>query len=218
MECLGTNKTICGSSRFKIGYADTIGVRKCMEDEYCIRGFFRGKNNEELIAVFDGHGGIESAQFASQNLHKILEEKLNLSNDLNIEKHLRDSIIETNEKLKQSGLSGGCTSLVVLIVENKIFVANVGDSRAVLCDNDQAVRLSFDHKPGEESEQKRIMDLGGKITTQIDMLGNVISRVQGQLSVSRSLGDFNLHPYVIAEPDIKIAEIKKNYRFFNFSM
>jgi serine/threonine protein phosphatase PrpC len=69
------------------------------------------------------------------------------------------------------------------------------------------VRLSRDHKPGDASEHKRIEALGGTVTTTIDMWGNIISRIKGQLSVSRSLGDFPLTPFVIPTPEVEHHEL-----------
>jgi protein phosphatase 1G len=44
-------------------------------------------------------------------------------------------------------LGTGCTACVVLVTPTRIFTANAGDSRAVLCRKGHAVPLSFDHKP-----------------------------------------------------------------------
>jgi len=40
----------------------------------------------------------------------------------------------------------GATACVILIFGNRIFSANVGDSRAVLSRNNKAVNLTHDHK------------------------------------------------------------------------
>ena len=40
----------------------------------------------------------------------------------------------------------GATLVCVLVVGNRVFCANVGDSRAVLCRNAKAINLSLDHK------------------------------------------------------------------------
>src|SRR5690606_26932274 len=41
----------------------------------------------------------------------------------------------------------GCTACVCLIHDNKMYFANAGDSRAVLCQRGVAYPMSFDHKP-----------------------------------------------------------------------
>ena len=44
-------------------------------------------------------------------------------------------------------IQAGCTAVVALLRGNELFVANAGDSRAILCRSGQAVPLSHDHKP-----------------------------------------------------------------------
>lgn len=56
--------------------------------------------------------------------------------------------------------------LIALLINNlsffcckdltKCYVGNLGDTRAVLCENDKAVRMSIDHKATNESEIKRV--------------------------------------------------------------
>jgi serine/threonine protein phosphatase PrpC len=62
----------------------------------------------------------------------------------------------------------GSTCVTVLIVGNKVFCANVGDSRAVLAreiENGtfQAFPLNRDHKASEPDEEHRILSSGGRI-------------------------------------------------------
>lgn len=197
------------STRFDIGYAETIGLRNAMEDEILIRGKFRGKEDEDFIAIFDGHGGDAASKFANQHLHKILETKMNqMTAPTTVEDCLRAAFVETHEQMRVAQIKGGTTALVALIIRDKLYIANAGDSRSVLCLNEnKTLRLSRDHKPGEASEHKRIEALGGHVTTTIDMWGNIISRVKGQLSVSRALGDFPLAPFVIPDPEVQVIDL-----------
>jgi serine/threonine protein phosphatase PrpC len=60
--------------------------------------------------------------------------------------------------------SGSC-AIIVLLVENACYVANVGDSRALMsaAGGQKLFVLSRDHRPNEESERQRINEHGGKI-------------------------------------------------------
>ncbi|KAI1729045.1 protein phosphatase 2C domain-containing protein [Ditylenchus destructor] len=79
------------------------------------------------------------------------------------------------------GYDSGATACVALLFENKVIVANVGDSRAVLCRDGSAVDLSVDHKPEDTTEKERIEKAGGCVSED--------GRVNGGLNLSRALGD-----------------------------
>ena len=61
-----------------------------------------------------------------------------------------------------SEMSGSTMSLVV-ICANQILVANIGDSRVVLCKRGGVEALTIDHKPSEPSEKNRIVSSGGRV-------------------------------------------------------
>ncbi|XP_010294580.1 PREDICTED: protein phosphatase 1L-like, partial [Phaethon lepturus] len=103
-------------------------------------------------------------------------------------------------------LSSGTTCLIALLSDKELIVANVGDSRGVLCDKDgNAIPLSHDHKPYQLKERKRIKRAGGFISF------NGSWRVQGILAMSRSLGDYPLKNLnvVIPDPDILTFDLDK---------
>lgn len=109
-----------------------------------------------------------------------------------------------------------------------LFVAHVGDSRAVLCENGVAVQITYDHKPDVESEKKRIEAAKGWVQN---------GRVNSVLAVSRSFGDIKFKHYlpsvssdeltsgyngdilwsssnqVVSKPDTVILSVKPTYEF-----
>ena len=60
---------------------------------------------------------------------------------------------------------------------------NIGDSRSVVCRKSAFFFATDDHKPTHYSERMRIEKAGGHVSQ---------NRVNGQLAVSRALGDFEM--------------------------
>jgi len=172
-----------------------------MEDAHQIIDGFNGVENQGFFAVYDGHGGKEAAVFAADNLHKILAEEINKDKSV-FEDHqkflatLRKTYLATDDKLKTAvPTHHGCTS-VTCIVSGKgdnrhLYTANVGDARAVLARNGTAIRLTEEHKASDEIEAKRITDSGGFI---------IHGRVNGQIIITRSLGDHLMKEFIIGDP------------------
>ena len=73
---------------------------------------------------------------------------------------------------------------MVLITKTHIYCANAGDSRTVLARSsgpEMCFPLSEDHKPENSGERARIEAAGGFVAD---------NRVNGNLALSRALGDF----------------------------
>ena len=109
----------------------------------------------------------------------------------------------------------GCTACVMGIDESnkKIYFANAGDSRVVLCRKGVAEEGSQDHKPEMESEKNRIYKADGWISE---------GRVKGNLNLTRGFGDLeykqnkSLKPeeqMITANPDIKIVDYNSECDF-----
>lgn len=118
--------------------------------------------------------------------------------------------------LRDHRVTAGCTAVVAFLVGGKLVVANAGDSRGVLCrKGGQAYGLSEDHKPQQEGEMRRITESGGFV--------NGAGRINGNLNLSRSLGDLKYkqnssigksEQMITAEPDITVTKIEPTDRFF----
>lgn len=60
--------------------------------------------------------------------------------------------------------SGSC-ALIVILIDNICYVANLGDSRAILSENfsEKISHITTDHKPEDVNEKERIEKAGGHI-------------------------------------------------------
>ncbi|MFS7974910.1 putative protein-serine/threonine phosphatase [Helianthus anomalus] len=79
----------------------------------------------------------------------------------------------------------------------RLWVANLGDSRAVVSKGGKAIQLSTDHEPS--TERASIEHKGGFVS---NMPGDV-PRVNGQLAVSRAFGDKSLKSHLRSDPAIQ---------------
>uniref|UniRef100_A0A7N4PHN1 Protein phosphatase 1L n=1 Tax=Sarcophilus harrisii TaxID=9305 RepID=A0A7N4PHN1_SARHA len=157
-----------------------------------------------------------AAEYVKSRLPEVLKQHLQdyekdkensvLSYQAILEQQILSIDREMLEKLTVSYDEAGTTCLIALLSDKDLTVANVGDSRGVLCDKDgNAIPLSHDHKPYQLKERKRIKRAGGFISF------NGSWRVQGILAMSRSLGDYPLKNLnvVIPDPDILTFDLDK---------
>lgn len=141
---------------------------------------------------------------------KVYDAKCYIENRaINFGKLLTDEVLAADfklvEKAKKATNIAGTTALMTILHNGKLIVANVGDSRGVMLDHKgNAIPLSFDHKPQQVREHKRIHDAGGFIAFR------GVWRVAGILATSRALGDYPLKDrnLVIADPDILTFDLR----------
>lgn len=134
---------------------------------------------------------------------------------VNYGKLLTDEVLAADERLvevaKKSRDVAGTTALIAILEGYQLVVANVGDSRGVMCNGKgNVIPLSFDHKPDQMRESKRIKEAGGFVT----FAG--VWRVAGILATSRALGDYPLKDkkLVIADPDILTFDLRDHKPLF----
>ena len=189
----------------------------------CLRGWRMSMEDEavlELIgpalgcfAVLDGHGGGFCSKWAAEELPRRLQhvpQSVERASDADearqVAQQLSEAVRQMDADLRTRGRPAwacGSTLVTLLVTERSLTVANLGDSRAVLCRAGMALPLSRDHKPKSAAERQRILQAGGFIHD---------GRVNGDLSLSRALGDFrhkvvaDLPPSkqpVSAEPEVR---------------
>ncbi|CAO2194501.1 unnamed protein product [Urochloa humidicola] len=185
-----------------------------------------------LFGVYDGHGGSEVANYCGDRIHVVLREMLSRAamgleelGELGIREHwdkvFGDCFQRVDDEVSGEasrfccGISDvrrkpvaaanvGSTAVVAVVCSSHVIIANCGDSRAVLCRGKEPMALSVDHKPDRKDECARIEAAGGKI---IDWNGH---RVSGILSMSRSIGDRYIKPFLIPKPEVRVIPRAKD--------
>eukprot|EP01090_Pellita_catalonica_P010366 TRINITY_DN2180_c0_g1_i3.p1 TRINITY_DN2180_c0_g1~~TRINITY_DN2180_c0_g1_i3.p1 ORF type:complete len:266 (-),score=47.85 TRINITY_DN2180_c0_g1_i3:332-1129(-) len=198
----GVGKQSSGGGRLKVstGLAAIKGWRETMEDDHAL--FDDLHNHEEYgkifskfgsglalyCGIYDGHRGSTTSHFLAKRLHKNIftHPKFNPNGD--VMRAIADSHVKTDNEFvaENKGKNDGSTSVVALILETKLYIANLGDSEAILCKSGDALDfevLTKIHKPTDPDERKRIEDANGVVFN---------GRLSGVIAVSRSFGDVDL--------------------------
>ncbi|CAN6918926.1 hypothetical protein HID58_040578 [Brassica napus] len=197
------------NGKFSYGYASSPGKRSSMEDFYETR--IDGVDGEivGLFGVFDGHGGARAAEYVKQNLFSNLIRHPKFISDTTAA--IADAYKQTDSEFLNSENSqnrdAGSTASTAILVGDRLLVANVGDSRAVICRGGNAIAVSRDHKPDQSDERQRIEDAGGFV------MWAGTWRVGGVLAVSRAFGDRLLKQYVVADPEIQEEKVDSSLEF-----
>lgn len=142
------------------------------QDAICIRTNLQGNPNLHFFGVFDGHGqfGAECANFVRDKLVDLLSADTELVDDP--VKAYNSAFLEVNSLLHNSEIDdsmSGTTAITVLVSGDILFVANVGDSRAVIgvYEGDRLVAedLSHDQTPFRKDEYERVRLCGARVLT-----------------------------------------------------
>ncbi|XP_021774965.1 protein phosphatase 2C 57-like isoform X1 [Chenopodium quinoa] len=188
--------SLAGVAGIRWGLTKLQGARDEMEDDAVIvqpdtlEGFY-------FAAVFDGHGGSSSVTFLREELYKecaqALKGELLLSGkDFDT---IKSAITEAFENVdlrlskwlenKEEEDESGATATVMLVGNDRLYIAHLGDSSAVISRSGKAEVLTDPHRPygsnkASLQEIRRINEAGGWINN---------GRICGDIAISRAFGD-----------------------------
>lgn len=214
------------------------------QDSYCVRTNLQGNPNVHFFGVFDGHGqcGTQCSMFVKDRLVEILS-----NDDALLDDPVRaysNAFLATNEELHNSEIDdsmSGTTAITALVIGDKLYVANVGDSRAVLAvkEGDQiaAQDLSSDQTPFRNDECERVKLCGARVLSVDQVEGLKDPRIQSWgdeetdgsdpprlwvqngmypgTAFTRSVGDNMAEKIgVIADPEVSTVQLMPSHPFF----
>lgn len=224
-------------------YPDALD--KANQDSFCIHTPFGTSPDDHFFGVFDGHGefGAQCSQFVKRKLCENLLRNGKFHVDAVEACH--SAFVATNSQLHSDSLDdtmSGTTAITVLVRGRTIYVANSGDSRAVIAERKGkemvAVDLSIDQTPFRSDELERVKLCGARVLTldQIEGLKNPDVQCWGTeeegddgdpprlwvpngmypgTAFTRSIGDSIAETIgVVANPEIVVLELTPQHPFF----
>ena len=233
---LDTSVTYIKSNKATSAAGKDSGRPKTNQDSYINEKDFNGISGFGIFGVLDGHG--INGHFSSQFVKKFVLSKIkslpvvrNLAKPKDIYQYLvgnnyrviANIFIDADNAIKKQNFNcenSGTTCVIVFQIDEHLICANAGDSRAILIYDDKSDKklkytkiypLSFDCKPQNPSERKRIIDKGGEVRQDLDEDGNPEGNfrvwVKGEnwpgIAISRSIGDSDAKKIgVIPNPQI----------------
>lgn len=186
--------------RYAYAISDMQGWRVSMEDAHTTLLKLDPSSGNSFFAVFDGHGGSSVAKYAGQHVAERLASEPAYE-EKDYATALKRAFLGTDEDLRADPAffhdPSGCTAVAALITtDRKLYVANAGDSRSVLSIKGEVKPMSFDHKPTNKEETARIVAAGGFVE---------YGRVNGNLALSRAIGDFEFKNNHALSPEQQIV-------------
>ncbi|KAG0457594.1 hypothetical protein HPP92_022751 [Vanilla planifolia] len=159
-----------------------------------------------FVGIYDGHGGPEASRYINDHLFQHLKRFASEQHSISVEV-IRKAYQATEEgffslvakqwPVKPQIAAVGSCCLVGIVCGGTLYVANVGDSRAVIgrlvkaTGEVLAVQLSAEHNASIESVRQELQALHPE-DSQIVVLKHNVWRVKGLIQVSRSIGDVYL--------------------------
>ena len=237
-----------------------LGANNPCEDKYFINEIIISNSTGYIMGIFDGHGGWVLSQYANLVFYPYFLEEYNSKKNIEIieEKKIIYALNRTfarieeefklisfskyNEGNKKYKKIGTC-ALVALILNDKLYTANLGDSKAILLskslNNYEYKKVSKVFNCRKKDEQKRLKEKWPNMTDIYKCKRKKICYVKGRLQPTSTLGDFHLKsslynldiknlfndeyinnkikeyegPFIDRVPDIKIFNLNKNDKY-----
>jgi len=195
-------------------------VSKINQDRGCVVAPYNDSDACSLYCIFDGHGehGDGVSEFVLATIVQDLEAHPDLHTAPDVA--LKATFLATDMELARSNVESyysGTTAVVCYRVDDTIYTANAGDSRAIVAVKEgtgrTCVPLSIDHNPDAPGERERIVKAGGFVSDPPEE--GLSARVwldrkctQVGLAMGRSIGDNAVKRIgVIAEPEVRTHEV-----------
>ncbi|XP_073809575.1 TGF-beta-activated kinase 1 and MAP3K7-binding protein 1 isoform X2 [Danio rerio] len=191
-------------------------VCQCLTAELLLGQLSSGDTDADVRRILtQAFDVVEKSYF--ETIDDALAEKANLQTQLPEGAYVSAQTQKIADRLKtlEQEVSGGATAIVALILNNKLYIANVGTNRALLCKTtsdgqNQVIQIGRAHTTDNEDELTRLAQLGldpVRLRQTAVISGQSSTRRIGDYKVKFNYTDIDVlsaakHKPIIAEPEI----------------
>ena len=191
-----------------------VGIRRESNQDYMYTSETAVGNLPNLFLLADGMGGHAAGDYASRFTVEKVAELVGKSTFTEPVAILKQAISEANALLlaeadKDVSRQGmGTTLVTATIIDDRMYVSNVGDSRLYLVSDDKMIQVTRDHSLVEEMVRLGEMD---KEDAKVHPDKNIITRAVGVLpEVSADFFEVEAEPSAQGEPDCAASGALRN--------
>lgn len=177
------------------------GGRRYQEDRFVAETVQAEGSNLQVLAVMDGHGGFETAQYIANKLVPAIQSTYESGQDT--KQNLKNVFSQLNDCTSEE--ESGSTLSVVLVPDGqqKAYVAILGDSPVIIGGSGD-VNVSPEHNARSNLEDReRAIEKGAAYNGQ----GLIDPRTGGGLQLSRALGDKDYGYFLNREPEVYSVDL-----------
>jgi len=151
------------------------------QDSFKIVESFGGNPETILLGVFDGHGsdGDSCSYFVRDHIEEHLKATMKKYPD-DFERAYKEAFVNVNNQMHEQDFDdsmSGTTAITAFFNNTEVFVANIGDSRAIIGEKKGkrvlAYSLSIDQTPYRQDERERVKQAGAVIMS-CDQLEGIV--------------------------------------------
>jgi serine/threonine protein phosphatase PrpC len=159
-----------------------------------------------LLAVFDGHGGHETAHWASEEFPGLFVDAIGEPN-ATPRKAFEESIHKLAIMTQAEGPGSTLSAVFIPAKGNTVTCAVLGDSPIIIKDNKGKINIGPEHNVRtNEAEAQRVRDLGGFVVDGYAY----DNRFAMGLQMARALGDSSLARILSRKPDVYSVKVNKD--------
>lgn len=208
-SCLNTHAML--PAHASSGHCDIQGRRRTIEDFHSIHL----ETSKQFYSIFDGHLGNLASKFAASLLYEELSGRITEASGpesgpnwrTQVKESAREAFNALHDRFMQAIQrasfmdQSGTTATALLVMESFYVIVSLGDTRAVIAKriNDTLVplQLTHDHVAADATERELVEQRGGTVEFR-----NNVHRVNGILTITRSIGDEKLAHVLSREPHV----------------